>query len=221
MPRRSRHYLPGMPYHVVQRGNNRAPCFLEPEDQRLYLKLWQQISRRYNTPVHAYCLMTNHVHILCTCYTEHSISRTMQVVGSTYAARINKKYQRTGTLWEGRHKASLVQSVRYLLNCYRYIELNPVRAGMVAKPSDYAWSSYRQNALGALSWLTPHDEYLALGATVDSRQAAYRRLFEQPMAACDLEQFRTALSQCRPVGDDDFLAELREAEGIDPVYTTY
>ncbi|MDO8908251.1 MAG: transposase [Pseudohongiella sp.] len=200
MARRPRHYVSGMPYHICQRGNNRAPCFIEAADQRYYLKLWQDNSKKYGVPVHAYCLMSNHVHILCSCSTEHSISRTMQVVGSTYASYINKKYERTGTLWEGRHRASLIQSGRYLLNCYRYIELNPVRAGMVARPADYPWSSYSHNALGASSWLDPHQEYLALGNTTASRRAAYKQLFDDPLAESDIELFRKGLSRCSPVG---------------------
>jgi putative transposase len=208
-----------MPYHICQRGNNRLPCFNEPADHHYYLNLWERTSERYGVPVHAYCLMTNHVHILCSCASEHSISRTMQVVGSTYGSYVNKKYERTGTLWEGRHRASLIQTTRYLLNCYRYIEQNPVRACMVKSPSEYPWSSYGDNALGASSsWLTPHEEYLALGNTARGRQAAYRQLFDDPLAETDIAFFRNGLSRCCPVGDEDFLAELKETLGVDPVY---
>ena len=134
MPRRKRMYLPGYPYHIVQRGYNREACFVEPENYQYYLGLWKECTRRYGLAVHAYCLMTNHIHFLVTPDSEGSISRAMQVVGSRYAYYLNKSYRRTGTVWEGRHKSSLVQSERYLLTCMRYIELNPVVASMVEKP---------------------------------------------------------------------------------------
>lgn len=130
-------YLPGMPYHIVQRGNNREACFVEPENCLFYLSLWQELSRRYGVAVHAYYLMTNPIHFLVTPESRTAISNTLEVVGSRYAQYINLRYRRTGTLWEGRHHSSLVQSDRYLLTCYRYIELNPVRAGMVARREEY------------------------------------------------------------------------------------
>ena len=108
-------YIPAFPYHIVQRGNNREACFLEPENYQYYLELWQELTKRYGVDVHAYCLMTNHIHFLATPSTETALSNTMKVVGSRYAQYINKKYHRTGTLWEGRHRASLVQQDRYLL----------------------------------------------------------------------------------------------------------
>ena len=141
MPRRARMYLPDLPYHIVQRGNNREACFIEPENYHYYLELWKEISSRYGTTVHAYCLMTNHVHILATPQEKTSISNTMKVVGSRYAQYINKKYKRTGTLWEGRHRSSLIQTEKYFLTCCRYIELNPVTANMVKRPEEYKWSS--------------------------------------------------------------------------------
>ena len=134
MPRRARMYIAGMPYHVVQRGNNREVCFLEPDNYQFYLELWQALSKRYGVAVHAYCLMTNHIHFLATPMDEMALSNAMKVVGSRYAQYVNKAYKRTGTMWEGRHRSSLVQSEKYLLTCSRYIELNPVRAGMVQRP---------------------------------------------------------------------------------------
>ena len=128
MPRRKRNYLPGLPYHIVQRGNNRDACFIEPDNYRFYLELLNECSKRYGTSIHAYCLMTNHIHLLATPSHNKSISDTMKVVGSRYAQYINKRYKRTGTLWEGRHKASLVQQDKYFFTCSRYIELNPVAA---------------------------------------------------------------------------------------------
>jgi putative transposase len=214
MPRRARTYLPGFPYHVVQRGNNRETCFLEPEDYRFYLGLWRELSRRYGVSVHAYCLMTNHFHFLVTPETEGAISNTLKVVGSRYAQYINGKYRRTGTLWEGRHRSSLVQSDRYLLTCYRYIELNPVRAGMVAGPEEHRWSSHGANAGLERSWLTPHDEYLRLGRTPEARAVAYRALFREPLSGSDLHRIRVAAHYCQPVGDEHFRRELEATYGI-------
>ncbi len=214
MPRRARNYLPGFPYHIVQRGNNREACFIEPENYQYYLELWRQLSKRYGVRVHAYCLMTNHIHILATPEAKHSLSDTMKVVGSRYAQYINLKYRRTGTLWEGRHRSSLIQSDRYLLRCYRYIELNPVRAGMVSRPEEYRWSSYGVNGWSDASWLSPHDEYLQLGGTADERARAYRELFRYQLSEQDLHLIRKAAHYCQPVGDDRFRAQIETQYGI-------
>lgn len=209
-------YVAGLPYHVVQRGNNREACFIEPECYQFYLELWQQVTRRYGVAVHAYCLMTNHVHFLVTPQRVESISNVMKVVGSRYAQYINLRYKRTGTLWEGRHRASLVQSERYLLCCYRYIELNPVRAGMVERPEEYRWSSYGINAWGDAGWLHPHEEYSRLGATVAQRCQAYRELFRNQLSEQDLHIIRRAAYYCQPVGDDRFRQEIDARYGIKP-----
>jgi putative transposase len=210
MPRRTRMYLPGFPYHVVQRGNNREVCFIEPENYQLYLGLWEELSRRYGVAVHAYCLMTNHIHFLVTPDSRSAISNTLKVVGSRYAQYINRKYKRTGTLWEGRHRSSLLQSDRYLLTCYRYIELNPVRAGMVARPDEYRWSSYGVNAWSDPSWLDPHEEYLRLGTDSETRTQAYRELFRHQLSEGDLHLIRKAAHYCQPVGDDRFRQQIEE-----------
>ena len=214
MPRRARSYLPGLPYHVVQRGNNREACFIEAENYQFYLELWQQVSSRYGARVHAYCLMTNHIHILATPDKVDSISNTMKVVGSRYAQYINLKYKRTGTLWEGRHRSSLVQTEKYLLICSRYIELNPVRAGMVHRPEEYRWSSYGVNGWGDRSWLTPHEEYLRLGATTDERTYTYRELFRYQLSEEDLHLMRKAAHYCQPIGDSHFCVQIEEKYGI-------
>ena len=214
MPRRARMYLPGLPYHLVQRGNNREPCFIEPENYRFYLELWKSISPVYGVAVHAYCLMTNHIHFLVTPEKETSVSNTMKVVGSRFAQYFNRKYKRTGTLWEGRHRSSLVQSEKYLLTCMRYIELNPVRAGMVECPDEYHWSSYAENAGGDQTWLTPHAEYLALGNCVTGRCHAYRELFRLEFPNGDLDEIRKAAHYCQPVGNDHFKQIIEEKYGI-------
>ncbi|VAW89894.1 Transposase and inactivated derivatives [hydrothermal vent metagenome] len=214
MPRRARMYLPGLPYHIVQRGNNREACFLEPDNYQFYLELWKKLSRRYGVAIHAYCLMTNHIHFLATPEHETSISTTMRVVGSRYAQYINKTYGRTGTLWEGRHRASLVQTGRYLLICMRYIELNPVRADMVARPEEYQWSSYGINAWGGSSWLQPHEEYLRLGQENSERCYAYRELFRNQLSEEDLHVIRKAAHYCQPIGDNLFRQQLEQQYGI-------
>lgn len=216
MPRRARSYVPGLPYHIVQRGNNREACFIEPENYQFYLKLWRQISKRYEVRVHAYCLMTNHIHMLATPKRRSALSETMKVVGSRYAQYINRKYGRTGTLWEGRHRASLVQSELYFLKCSRYIELNPVRAGMVARPEEYRWSSYGVNGWGDISWLDPHEEYFRLGTCPADRAHAYRELFTNQISEEDLHLIRKAAHYCQPVGDDRFKARIEVMYGIKP-----
>lgn len=214
MPRRARMYLPHLPYHVVQRGNNREVCFIEPENYQYYLILWQELAAKHDLAVHAYCLMTNHVHFLVTPHRERSVSHTMKVVGSRYAQYINKKYRRTGTLWEGRHRASLVQSDRYLLTCMRYIELNPVRAGMVVRPEEYRWSSHGVNAWGDPGWLTPHAEYRHLGQTFPERTHAYRELFKSQLSDHDIHLVRKAAHYCQPIGDDRFRQQIEQKYGI-------
>ena len=207
-------YLSGLPYHVIQRGNNREACFIEPENYLYYLELWKEISARYGVSVHAYVLMTNHVHFLVTPNNEAAISNTTKVVGSRYAQYINKKYRRTGTLWEGRHRASLVQSERYLLTCMRYIELNPVRAQMVTRPEEYRWSSYGVNAWGDRTWLRHHDEYLLLGPSPEARGHAYRELFRTQLSEENLHLIRKAAHYCQPVGNDRFREQIERKYGL-------
>ena len=207
-------YLPGHAYHVFQRGNNREACFIENENYRFYLELWNECSRRYGLEMHAYCLMTNHVHFLVTPAKPDSISRVTRDVGSRYAFYFNRRYNRTGTLWEGRHKASLVQDDRYFLVCSRYIELNPVEAGMVDKPEAYPWSSYLANAWGRHSTLVHHDEYLGLGGDKTSRCRAYRELFRKQLADRDIELIEEANHYCQPVGDQRFRWQIERKYGI-------
>ena len=214
MPRRARMYLAGLPYHVIQRGNNREACFIEPENYLFYLELWKKLSTRYGVSVHAYVLMTNHVHFLATPDNETAISNTMKVAGSRYAQYINKKYRRTGTLWEGRHRASLVQSERYLLTCMRYIELNPVRAQMVARPEEYRWSSYGVNAWSDHSRLRPHEDYLRLGSSSAARGHAYRELFKTGLSEEDLHLLRKAAHCCQPVGNNRFREPIERKYGL-------
>ena len=214
MPRRTRMYESGLPYHIVQRGNNREACFYEVDDYSLYLKLLSELLPRYQVYLHAYVLMTNHIHFLMTPEESDSISNLMRVLGSRYAQKINKRYERTGTMWEGRHKSSVVDSESYLLKCYRYIELNPVTASMVDMPEEYRWSSYGVNAWGDESTLvTAHDEYLKLGNTYDERSESYRELFSERLSASDISKIRLASHYCQPLGDDLFKKQIEEKIG--------
>jgi putative transposase len=181
MPRKPRFDLPGIPQHVIQRGNNREPCFFTESDYNRYLDELAASAEKYQCRVHAYVLMTNHVHMLVTPMVKYGISQMMQALGRRYVYYMNKSYNRTGTLWEGRYKSSLIDSDCYLLTCMRYIELNPVRAGMVDHPGEYKWSSFQSNAQSqseANRLLESHPIYMKLGSCIDTRQAAYRELFE-------------------------------------------
>lgn len=209
MPRKPRFFVPGLPAHIIQRGNNRQAVFFDQPDYLRYLSLLHEAADRYGCAVHAYVLMTNHVHLLATPLDKESLSRMVQYVGRRYVPYINKKYERTGTLWEGRFKASIVESARYLLACYRYIELNPVRAGMVSHPEGYRWSSYRSNALEAMDKLvTPHQEYLNLGEGLSSSAAQYRRFCDDAVEAGQLSQIRTSVQSGMPLGDKRFCSEV-------------
>ena len=214
MPRRTRMYIPGLPYHIVQRGNNREACFIEPENYLYYLELWKECASRYGVEVHAYCLMTNHIHFLVTPKRSDSISVATRVIGSRYAYYFNKTYKRSGTLWEGRHKSSLVQTDRYFLTCCRYIELNPVVANMVSKPEEYKWSSYLVNAWDKPSALTNHIEYLKLGSDAQSRCHAYRELFKHQLSEHDVHLIERASEYSQPLGDDKFRHEIENKYGV-------
>ncbi|CAG0990183.1 hypothetical protein MTYP_02241 [Methylophilaceae bacterium] len=214
MARKPRLNIVGNPQHVIQRGNNRQATFFAEEDYRFYLDCLTEAAQKYAGDIHAYVLMTNHVHLLVTPDQPESIARLMQSVGRRYVQYINYTYNRSGTLWEGRYKASLIQSEQYLLTCMRYIELNPVRAGIVKHPQDYPWTSYRTNALGAADQLiTRHPEYHALGITPEQKQQAYQALFRTHLAPETLHEVRTALNSELVTGTDRFKAEIELALG--------
>lgn len=216
MPRRARLHLPNIPLHIVQRGNNRAPCFFAEDDYRAYLQWLAQQSRCHGCAIHAYVLMSNHVHLLVSAVDHQAAGAMMKALHQRYAHYINHRHQRSGTLWENRYHASPTQEEGYLLACQRYIELNPVRAGMVGTPGEYRWSSFCGNALGATDpMLQAHSLYLALGPTPAERQAAYRHLFEQPLAGGLVGQIRGALNGDRAIGDAGFVA-LAAARGRTP-----
>src|SRR5688572_18564238 len=148
MPRRKRLYVAGLPVHIIQRGNNRQACFYADEDYQFFLYHLARIAKRFRCALHAYVLMTNHFHLLLTSELDDGPSLLMKFLGQRYVQYVNRTYKRSGSLWEGRFRSGLVQTDRYLLGCYRYIEMNPVRANMVKHPIEYAWSSYAANAEG-------------------------------------------------------------------------
>jgi putative transposase len=221
MPRKRRFFLADVPVHVVQRGNNRQAIFFEENDYRVYLDWLAEAAAAHGCAIHAYVLMTNHIHLLMTPADGQAISATLQAIGRRFVPYINHCYGRTGTLWEGRFRASPVQEEGYLLVCYRYIELNPVRAGMVELPAAYPWSSYRANGLGNHSPLvSPHAAYLALGANGPERQAAYRGLFAAHIDPEMLNGVRACLQTGTPLGNDRFRLQIEQALGVKVGYST-
>jgi len=214
MPRVRRYEVTDIPQHVVQRGNNRQATFFQDEDYCHYLAWLGEAAAREGCEIHAYVLMTNHVHLLVTPRRPMAIGKVMQSVGRRYVRHVNGSYGRTGTLWEGRYRASLVATGEYLMSCFRYIELNPVRACIVRDPADYPWSSYRRNAwVRPDTLLTEHGEYAALGATREVRAAAYRELFRSEIDPGLLAQLRRDLWECRPFGSERFKDEIEAALG--------
>lgn len=193
MPRAARIVIPDVALHLVQRGNNRGRCFFAEADYWRYLRYLAQFAARFGCSVHAYCLMTNHVHLLLTPREEYACARVMKQLNQCYVQSLNRHSGRTGTLWEGRFHTSLVTSEHYALACYRYIELNPVRAGLVAHPGAYRWSSHAANAESAVDGLiSPHPAFLSLGPEPAGRARAYRELFEAPLPAELVDGIRKA-----------------------------
>ena len=211
MARKPRFTLPGYPQHIIQRGLDRQACFFAAKDYKLYLELMQEAADKYDCHVHAYVLMTNHVHMLVTQQQSRGVSFMMQRLGQRYVRTINRIYRRTGTLWDGRYRAGLVDTDRYLMTCMRYIELNPVRANMVTYPAEYAWSSYRHNGQGAPDVvIKPHPLYVQLAKHQQGRCAAYRRLFSMPIEPELLMDIRNTLNQELVLGDGAFRQQVED-----------
>lgn len=205
MPRQPRIDLPGIAQHVIQRGNDRQPCFFTELDYQRYRTELRELALRADVAIHAYVLMTNHVHLLMTPAESGQISWLMQALGRRYVRHVNDRYHRTGTLWEGRYKSCPVGDHPHLLQCARYIELNPVRAAMVAEPGHYAWTSYRLTAHGANDPLVqPHPAYLQLGETPRERQTTWRALVMQAVPPEETEAIRRHLQRQHAFGPDRF-----------------
>ena len=214
MPRRPRVHLDHVPLHIVQRGHNRDACFFNDDDYRIYLHWLGEALRDTGCQLHAWVLMTNHVHLLLTPERADAVPKLLISLGRRYVQYINRTYGRTGTLWDSRYKSSLIDAEAYLLSCMRYIELNPVRAGMVTDPAHYRWSSYRHNGLGqGDALLTPHPLYRTLAKDDDERRAAYRALFRPQLDEEAIDDIRLALNQSQPLGGSRFHARIAELTG--------
>ncbi len=212
MARLPRYVIPGQPQHIIQRGNNRQVIFAADADYQFFRDALVEAAERHGLTIHAYVWMTNHMHLLATPEFDDSISKTFQSVGRRYVQHFNYTYKRSGTLWEGRYRATVVDSERYLLTLMRSIELNPVRAGMVATPEAYPWSSYRRNALGEsgpnADWLAPHEQYARLDLDDAARREAYRALFAAAIGPDDLAAIRDCTHKGWALGGERFRAEV-------------
>ncbi len=209
MPRRPRITLAGVPLHIIQRGNNRQACFFADEDYKAYLHWLVKYAREHECALHAYVLMTNHVHLLLTPQTTDGAGKLMKRLGQHYVQYVNRCYRRSGTLWEGRFRSCLTQEEDYVLGCYRYIELNPVRAKMVIHPAEYCWSSYRSNAQGeSANRLTPHALYTSLATGDNTRKAVYRELFRYQLEPGLIDEIRTATNGNYALGSHQFQKQI-------------
>ncbi|HWD23664.1 MAG TPA: transposase [Burkholderiales bacterium] len=209
MPRPLRLILPGVAVHIIQRGNNRVACFRQDSDCLVYLSHLQELAEKHECAVHAYCLMTNHVHLLLTPAAAPVCAALMRDLGRRYVQYFNRRYERSGTLWEGRFRSCLAQSARYVIACYRYIESNPVRAGMVQDAMAYRWSSHAVNSgIRSHPPVTPHAEYLALSVGDKLRHAVYRGLFEHEQESSMVAMIRDATNGGYPLASDTFKASV-------------
>lgn len=211
MARLPRLSVAGYPHHVIQRGNNRQAIFLNDADRRRMLELLEQNAAQFEVAVHAYVLMDNHFHLLLTPRTGDGLSRMMQAVGRRYVRYFNDSHGRTGTLWEGRYRSTLIETERYLLACMAYIDLNPVRAGLVAQACDYPWSSHGHYAgLRTDRMVTPHPLYWELGNTPFAREAAYARLVQEGLTAQQQQALTESALRGWVLGSPAFVAELQK-----------
>jgi putative transposase len=211
MARLPRYFVKDQPQHVIVRGNNRNVIFAAESDYRFYLECLQDAAVRHELKIHSYVLMTNHVHLLASPAGEQSLPKTLQSVGRRYVQYFNYCYQRTGTLWEGRYRATIIDTEGYLLTCMRYIELNPLRAQMADHPREYVWSSYACNALGKEnSLITPHLLYRRLGRSDPERQSAYRALFRSHIEVSELATIRDATNKGWALGSTRFREKIEQ-----------
>ena len=211
MPRRARFCPAGLPVHLIQRGNNRHAIFTCDDDLAAFAHWLAEGSERFGVSVHGWVFMTNHVHLLATPSHDDSLSRLMQFLGRLYVRYFNYTYSRTGTLFEGRFKTCIVQEDRYLLTCLRYIELNPVRAGIVGDPGDYRWSSFRAHAFGVrVSLWSPHDLYLDLGSNEKQRQQAWRVLIKETLNIEVMAKVRHCTNTGLVLGTETFREQMHQ-----------
>lgn len=214
MPRRPRVIIPNTPQHLIQRGNNRQACFYTDEDYQFYLEWLKEYSDKAECSIHAYVLMTNHVHLLVSTEKTDAVGTMMKALGQRYVQYINKSYRRSGTLWEGRFRSCPIQAETYLFSCQRYIELNPVRANMVNHPAEYKWSSYAANVQGEATMLIkPHPLYNALGDDAAKRQSAYRELFRYELDIGLVDEIRKATNSNYALGSEMFAKQIADTLG--------
>ena len=211
MARQPRLTVAAYPHHVIQRGNDRQAIVRDDVDRERLLALWQEHAQTFKVAIHAYVIMDNHFHLLLTPETDEGLPQMMQAVGRAYVRYFNLRHQRTGTLWEGRYRSNLIESERYLLACMVYIDLNPVRAGMVAQAADFKWSSHR-HCIGQLSdkLVTPHALYWGLGNTPFSREAAYAEFVAGGLSASIQKDLTESVLKSRVVGRPEFLKSLQK-----------
>ncbi len=211
MARLPRLTVPGYPHHVIQRGNNRQPIFVSSGDRQFLLQLLDENARKFDVAIHAYVLMDNHFHLLATPQTAAGLPQMMQAVGRRYVRLFNDSHKRTGTLWEGRYKSTLIQTDRYLLACMAYIDLNPVRADIAALPDEFAWSSYRHYAgLRVDPLITPHALYWQLGNTPFAREAAYVELVRNGISDQEKADLTQSTLRGWVLGEGAFVADLQK-----------
>lgn len=215
MSRTARLRIPGYPLHVVQRGHNRERCFFDRSQFELYLGLLGEFGREHGCSIHAYVLMPNHVHLLLSQRDPWAITRLMRSVNQRYVQHVNRSCKRTGSTWQGRYWASIVDTDDYFFICHRYVEQNPVRARLVADAGEYLWSSHGHNAQGAASLVvTPHELYLDLGTNDEARSAAYRAMFADALSDGQLQRIREAVQGGRPLGSEAFLENISARLGV-------
>lgn len=210
MARLARLTLPGYLHHILQRGNNRQPIFVDSDDYGFMLSLLADNAQKYQVDIHAYVLMPNHFHLLATPQAADGLPQLMQAVGRRYVQYFNRRHLRSGTLWEGRYRSTVLEAAQYLLPCMVYLDLNPVRAGLVAAPADYAWSSHAHaTGVRADRVLRPHALYWALGNTPFAREAAYAVLVQAGVEARDQRALTASTLSGWALGSDDFVKNLQ------------
>lgn len=211
MARPPRLILAGQTHHLIQRGHNRQAIFVDDQDRRKYIDTLREVATIHGVAVHAYVLMDNHVHLLVTPQHQDGVSRMLQALGRRFVAWFNRRHGRSGTLWEGRFRGSLIDSERYFLTCMRYIDLNPVRAGMVSNCRDFIWSSHA-HYIGERTdpLVTEHPRFWALGNTPFERDAAYKGLFATEITPADQRALTDSAIKGRPLGSAEFLAKLAD-----------
>jgi putative transposase len=211
MARLPRLIVPNQPHHVIQRGTDGTLIFRDDADYRIFLRHLRDASKAYSVAIHAYVLMSNHVHLLASPSDVEGLAKMMQWIGRQYVPYFNRRYQRTGTLWQGRYRTSVIDTEHYFMVCSRYIELNPVRAALCVRPEDHLWSSYRHHiGLQHDSLITEHGLYWSLGNTPFEREAAYRGLVEQGLHEREIVELQDVMNRGWALGTTVFKENLEK-----------